>query len=324
MAPMIYTLTLNPTIDRTLTVEHFRVGGTFKAVRSELLPAGKGINAGRVIAALGEPVAALGLVGADDMASFAVALAQAGIENRLLAVPGATRNSVTILDPVAGSETHLREPGRAPPQETLREVEQVLSTLSPGDWVLLAGSLPPGLAEDTYLTLCRHCAAHGAHTLLDANGPALLAGADAPPTLLKPNLFELWQLYQRRPDARLEVDLRDVPLSDVLAAAHRVRQRGIQMVVVSRGRQGVVALDRDGGAWQAAVDLDRAVVDAVGSGDALAGGLLVGLVRGMPFAEALRLGVACGAANTLLAGAGRCRKEDIDRLARRAQVYALG
>ncbi|HUT20534.1 MAG TPA: PfkB family carbohydrate kinase, partial [Anaerolineae bacterium] len=65
-------------------------------------------------------------------------------------------------------------------------------------------------------------------------------------------------------------------------------------------------------------------VDAVGSGDALAGGLLVGLVRGMPFAEVLRLGVACGAANTLLAGAGRCRREDIDRLARRARVYALG
>jgi 1-phosphofructokinase family hexose kinase len=321
---MIYTLTLNPTIDRTLAVEHFRVGGTFKAAHSVLLPAGKGINAGRVVATLGEPVAALGLVGADDMASFAAALAQAGIENRLLTVPGATRNSVTILDSVEGSETHLREPGHAPPPEALREIEQALSILSPGDWVLLAGSLPPGLAEDTYLTLCRHCAAYGAHTLLDANGPALLAGAGAPPTLLKPNLFELWQLDRGRPDVRLEVDLRGVPLSDVLAAAHRVRQRGMQMVVVSRGEQGVVALDRDGGAWQAAVDLDRAVVDAVGSGDALAGGLLVGLVRGMPFAEALRLGVACGAANTLLAGAGCCRREDIDRLVRRAQVVALG
>jgi fructose-1-phosphate kinase PfkB-like protein len=93
--------------------------------------------------------------------------------------------------------------------------------------------------------------------------------------------------------------------------------------VVSRGAQGILALDEEGGAWQAAVDLDRPVVDAVGSGDALAGGLLVGLVRGTSFAEALRLGVACGAANALLAGAGRCRREDIDRLFSRARVHPI-
>jgi tagatose 6-phosphate kinase len=321
---MIYTLTLNPTVDRTLTVEHFRVGGTFKATRGLLLPAGKGINAARLVATLGEPVAAVGLVGADDAASFAAALARSGIVNRLVTVPGPTRNSVTILDPAGGSETHLREPGHTPPQEALRKVEQVLSTVSPGDWVLLAGSLPPGLAEDTYLRLCRLVAACGAHTLLDTNGPGLLAGAEAPPTLLKPNLFELCQLDRGPRDVRQEMGLGDLALSDLLAAAHRVQQRGIEMVVVSRGERGVIALDRQGRAWQAAVDLDRAAVDAVGSGDALAGGLLVGLVRGMPFAEMLRLGVACGAANTLLAGAGRCRREDIDRLSHRAQVSLVG
>jgi 1-phosphofructokinase family hexose kinase len=320
---MIYTLTLNPTIDRTLTVEHFRVGGTFKAVHSVLLPAGKGINAGRVIAALEEPVAALGLVGASDMASFAATLARAGIENKLVAVPGATRNSVTILDPAEGSETHLREPGCSPPAEAIREIENGLDALSPGDWVLLAGSLPPGMEDNTYLALCQQCGARGAHTLLDTNGPALLAGAGAPPTLLKPNLFELWQLDQERPDVRAEVDLDRLPIQEVLVAAERVRQRGTRMVVVSRGALGVLALDSEGHAWQAAVDLDRPVVDAVGSGDALAGGLLVGLVRGTSFAEVLRLGVACGAANALLAGAGRCRREDIDRLYSQTHVCAL-
>ncbi|MFN2229855.1 MAG: 1-phosphofructokinase family hexose kinase [Anaerolineae bacterium] len=320
---MIYTLTLNPTIDRTLTIEHFRVGGTFKAAHSALLPAGKGVNAGRVIVTLGESVTALGLVGANDMAAFAVTLEGAGIENKLLAVPGATRNSVTILDPADGSETHLREPGSAPPAGAVQEIEDRLASLSPGDWVLLAGSLPPGVPEDTYRGLCRQCAARGAYTLLDTNGPALLAGAGAPPTLLKPNLFELWQLDQRRPDVQAEVELDRLPVQEVLSAARRVRQRGVQMVVVSRGAQGILALDEEGGAWQAAVDLDRPVVDAVGSGDALAGGLLVGLVRGTSFAEALRLGVACGAANALLAGAGRCRRKDIDRLLRRARVHPI-
>jgi tagatose 6-phosphate kinase len=317
---MIYTLTLNPTVDRTLTVERFRVGSTLKATRSVLLPAGKGINAARVVATLGEPVVALGLVGADDRASFAAALTEAGIENRLTIVPGATRNSITVLDPVERSETHLREPGCAPPRTALRAVEQQLSAVSPGDWVLLAGSLPPGLAEDTYLELCRLVSARGAHTALDANGPALLAGVEAPPTLLKPNLFELWQLDRGHCDADPASDLRAMPVSDLLVAAGRIRERGIEMVVVSRGEQGVVALDQEGRAWQAAVELDRDAVDAVGSGDALAGGLLVGLQRGMPFADMLRLGVACGAANVLVTGAGRCQREDIDRLAGRVQV----
>lgn len=321
---MIYTLTLNLTVDRMLTVERFRVGSTLKAVRSALLPAGKGINAARVIATLGEPVVALGLVGADDALRFSAALDQAGIENRLSTVPGATRNSVTILDPIEGSETHLREPGCAPPEAALRDIEQRLQAVSPGDWVLLAGSLPPGVGEDAYLELCKFASARGARTMLDTNGSALLSGAEAPPTLLKPNLFELRQLDRGCADVVPEPDPREQTTGTLLAAARRIRAQGVEMIVVSRGAQGVLALDRQGKAWRAMVDLDQPVVDAVGSGDALAGGLLVGLERDMPFADTLRLGVACGAANTLLAGAGRCHREDVDRLADRAQVSLLG
>jgi tagatose 6-phosphate kinase len=321
---MIYAVTLNPTVDRTLTVECFRVGSTRKATQSVVLPAGKGINAARVIATLDQPVAALGLVGDRDQASFDMALAEAGIENMLTVVPGATRNSVTILDPADESETHLREPGGTPPEWALGKVEQRLRAISAGDWVLLAGSLPAGLPEDTYLKLGRLVAARGAHTLLDSSGPALLAGVDAPPTLLKPNLFELGQLDRRGPGPDQVPDVRRWSIDEVLAAARRIRERGVEVVVVSRGEQGVVALDREARGWHGVVDLDRPVVDAVGSGDALAGGLLVGLQRGMPFADTLRLGIACGAANVLLAGAGRCYREDIDRLARRARVALLG
>ena len=95
------------------------------------------------------------------------------------------------------------------------------------------------------------------------------------------------------------------------------------MVVVSMGERGAVGLDSDGRAWWAGTRLDQPVVDAVGSGDALGGGWVVSEARGEPFPEALRTGVACGAANTLVAGAGRCRRSDIDRLAARATVREL-
>jgi fructose-1-phosphate kinase PfkB-like protein len=95
------------------------------------------------------------------------------------------------------------------------------------------------------------------------------------------------------------------------------------VVVVSLGERGVLGLDRDGHAWRARVTLDRPVVDAVGSGDALCGGLVVALARDDAFPDVLRLGVACGAANTLVAGAGRCRKADIERLTAHASVGEL-
>jgi 1-phosphofructokinase family hexose kinase len=326
---MIYTVTLNPSIDHTLTVERFQVGGTFKAITSDCLPAGKGINVARVAATLGEPVAALGLVGQDELPAFAAMLAGSGIENCLVSVPGATRISVTVLDPLSQTETHLREPGVPPPIEALTRIRVMLEAVSGGDWVVLAGSLPPGMPAGTYRALIRLCAERGAHTLLDANGPPLLAGADAPPALLKLNLFELRQVDSRQAAETAELNRMlhpawDVLLQDVLSAARRVRARGTSMLVVSMGERGVIGLDTAGNAWCASTQLDRPVVDAVGSGDALAAGCVVALVRGLSFAEALRLGVACGAANTLVAGAGRCHLGDIERLAARATVALVG
>ncbi|MBN1642363.1 MAG: 1-phosphofructokinase family hexose kinase [Anaerolineae bacterium] len=317
---MIYTLTLNPTLDRTLTVEGFAVGGTYKTSHDQCLPAGKGINAARVVATLGAPVTALGLVGGQDAAVFADALRSAGIEDRLIAIPGRTRNSVTILDPVAGTETHVREQGSTPPASAMERVRHLVAGLTPGDWLILAGSLPPGLGPDTYRDLCRRCAARGVRTVLDANGPPLLAGAEAPPTVLKPNLFELWQLDRRCAEGRTEIEPDVADLDAVLAAARRVQELGIEVVVVTLGARGAIGIDRGGQAWHAVVALDRPLVDAVGSGDALGAGLTKALSEGAPLAEALRLGVACGAANALVAGAGRCQLGDIERLAGRAAV----
>ena len=320
---MIHTITLNPTLDRTLTIERFHVGGTFKASRCELHPAGKGINVARVAATLGAPVVAVALVGAQDQGAFAAALAEAHVIHALYRLPGRTRNSITILDPLDRTETHLREEGTVPSSEAMSWVEDRLAQVEAGDWVVFAGSLPPEVPAEMYRDLVRACARRGAHTVLDTSGPALLAGVDAPPTLLKPNLFELGQIDRCQPDVAVEKDLTQLAIDDVLAAARRVQCRGVEIVVVSLGERGVLGLDADGRAWHASVTLEQTVVDAVGSGDALAAGLVVALARGEPFSSVLRLGVACGAANTLVSGAGCCRAGDVERLAARAVVTPL-
>lgn len=325
---MLYTVTLNPSIDHTLTVERFEVGGTFKATQSERLPAGKGINVARVAATLGEPVAALGLVGQDSIPAFSAALARRGIEDCLVPVPGAARISVTILDPLNHTETHLREPGPQPPVEALARAQDILGQVSDRDWVVFAGSLPPGLPVDTYCDLIRLCADRGAQTLLDANGLPLISGVTAPPTLLKVNRFEFrmlhpaWQVVGREAAGAAE-QAWDVSPAEIVDAARGLQSCGVRMLVVSQGERGVIGLDPSGRAWSASTQLDRPVVDAVGSGDALSAGCVVALSRGMSFPDVLRLGVACGAANTLVAGAGRCCPSDIERLAARATITPL-
>ena len=124
------------------------------------------------------------------------------------------------------------------------------------------------------ISIRKNQTSEGACTLLDANGPALLAGVDAPPTLLKPNLFELWQVDRGLVEVTTEQDLGDVPLGDILAAARRARARGIAELVVSRGERGVLGLEADS-TWHAWTVLDHPAVNAVGSGDALAAGLVL-------------------------------------------------
>jgi 1-phosphofructokinase family hexose kinase len=319
---MIYTLTLNPTIDHTLTIGGLYVGGTFKAAHSTRHPAGKGINVAHVAATLGEPVSALGLVGELDALAFAASLADDGIENRLVSVPGGTRISVTILDPEGQTETHVREPGAVPPAEGSAKVRAQLAGLSASDWVVMAGSLPPGMPVGTYRDLIRVCSRAGVRTCLDANGAPLLAGVEGPPTVLKVNLFELCQVDRQEAGGLAERSL-DVSSAETVAIARRVQARGVEKVVVTLGERGAVGVGSSGEAWHARARLDRQVVSAVGSGDAASAGLVAALARRASLDGALRLAVACGAANTLVAGAGRCRLEDIERLAKRAVVRRL-
>jgi fructose-1-phosphate kinase PfkB-like protein len=253
-------------------------------------------------------------------------------------VPGGTRISVTILDPGLGSgaqtETHVREPGVAPPSEGLAQVQARLARLSATDWVVMAGSLPPGVPVETYRDLIRLCARAGARTCLDANGPPLVAGVDAPPALLKVNLFELCQVDEAAALGRERIEglverARGLAMGETVALARRVQARGVETVVVTLGERGAIGVAPSGRAWHAQTRLEQPAVDAVGSGDAFGAGLVVALCRGAApdgdaaLGEALRLGVACGAANALLAGAGRCRRDDVERLAARAVVNEI-
>jgi 1-phosphofructokinase family hexose kinase len=298
---LIYTLTLNPALDREYQVPAIAFGEVLRAaaVREDL--GGKGFNVSRALLALGEPSVAVGLVGGHAGRRIAEGLAALGLGTDLVELAaGETRTNVTVVAPDRHVKVNEAGPvvGR---DEEERLVARVRALARSGDLWVLSGSLPPGARASLYGELVRVVQGAGARALLDTSGPALAGGCAAAPFLVKPNAAEAAELT----GSAARDDLRST-----LSAIHR---RGPAHVLLTLGAAG--ALLSDGvRAWRA---IPPAVVERnpIGAGDALLAGFALGLARGLALPEALRWGAAAGAAAASLAGTAVGDRALVERLA---------
>jgi len=309
---MIVTVTLNPAIDQTLVLPKFVAGDTIRVRSSRFDPGGKGINVSRVIRELGGESLAMGFAPGGLGRYIEQTLESQGISTDFVHTRGETRTNITILDESRHIHTILSDPG--PPTE-IRYVDELRTRLRnrlhQGDWLVLAGSIPPPLDAHVYTDIIREASEIGAHTVLDADGEALAAGADACPEMVKGNRRELERLLGRHLDDE----------SSTLQAAVQVHDRGIHSVVVTRGREGAVA-STDEMLFRGVAPRVRAV-SAVGSGDALLAGVVLTLSRGGAMEDALRLGIAAGTASVLNPGTELCHRREVDILAPRVKVQPI-
>ncbi|HET8944305.1 MAG TPA: hexose kinase, partial [Dehalococcoidia bacterium] len=226
---MIVTVTLNPAIDQTLVLPKFVAGDTIRVRASRFDPGGKGINVSRVIRELGGESLAMGFAPGGLGRYIEQTLESHGISTDFVHTRGETRTNITILDESRHTHTILSDPG---PPTDIRYVDdlrdRLRKRLRPGDWLVLAGSIPPPLDAHVYTDILREAAEAGVHTVLDADGEALAAGADACPEMVKGNRRELERLLGRHLDDE----------ASTLQAAMQVHDRGIHSVVVTRGREG--------------------------------------------------------------------------------------
>lgn len=308
----IFTVTLNPTVDRSLEVDRVVAGDTNRVTHSQTEPGGKGINVSRVARVLGVSTIALGFVSGSLGRFVEHALNDQGIQDDFIHTPGQTRTNTIVVDRSAQIHTTYAEQG---PQTDPRHLDELMKRLrrrlKPGDWVVVSGSLPPGIPTDAYARIIDQVEREGANAVLDADGDVLKLGLAATPALIKPNRNEIERLAGRSlPDD-----------AAVLAAAREIQARGVRHVVVSLGADGSIAAGPDG-AWRARSPRVP-VVSAVGAGDSLVAGLVVGLSRGDPLPEALRLGTACGAATTMTSGTELCHRSDIERLMAEVGIEAI-
>ena len=310
---MILTVTLNPAVDLALEVNKIVLGDTNRVTRSQSGPGGKGINVSRVVRVLGQESLALGFVAGSRGRFIEHAVNELGIKDDFYHTPGQTRTNTIIIDHEAGFHTSFNERGAETDPRHLDEVlKRVRRRIQPDDWVVTSGSLPPGIPPNAYARVIDVVRRKRGRALLDADGEVLRLGVAAGPDLVKPNRYELERLVGRS----LATD------EDVLVAAREVHERGVPIVVASLGKEGSIAVDAQG-AWRARSP-DVPVSSAIGAGDSLVAGLVVGLGRGDPLPEALRLGTACGAATALTPGTELCYPEDVERLLPHVVIEPIG
>jgi 6-phosphofructokinase 2 len=309
---MIITVTLNPAIDQTLVLPRFVAGDTLRVRYSRFDPGGKGINVSRVIRELGGESIAMGFAPGGLGRYIEQTLEAQGVATDFVHTRGETRTNITIVDESRHVQTILSDPGPETDPHYLHELRSRLrKRLRPGDWLVLAGSIPPPLTAEVYTEMIHEASKVGVHTVLDADGAALAGGAAAHPDMVKGNRRELERLLGRHLDDE----------ESTIEAAREVQDTGVQMVVVTRGREGAVAALEH--SYLRGVAPRVRAVSAVGSGDALLAGVILTLSRGGAMEEALRLGIAAGTAAVLTPGTELCHRREVDILLPRVKVQPI-
>lgn len=313
--PAVMTVTLNPAIDQTITLDRLAVGHVQRAKTVQHNAGGKGINVAGCLADWGVPVAAAGFLGADNQAAFAAFMTAKGIADHFVRVPGETRTNIKIADLSAGDTTDINLPGpavTAPAWAML--IKSLTQTVRTGDLVVLGGSLPPGLPETAYADLCAVLSAAGARVVLDTSGAPLtaaLAASGPKPWCIKPNRAELEGWAGR-------------PLPDraaLLAAAADLLGLGLGRVVISLGAEGALFVEA-GQAVQVRLPPVQAV-STVGAGDAMVAGLTAAALADAPLDRAARLAAAFACAKLAQVGPHLPARSVVEDLAATAETIVL-
>jgi 1-phosphofructokinase family hexose kinase len=290
MTKSILTLTVNPAIDRIITVDRLVFEDRAYILSATDAAGGRGINAARVLTSFGAQTIAVTTSGRDVGRKFEELLQHDGFSTQIVKIGHDIRTNLTISDR-QGLSVKLNELGpELSKSETSRIQNAVEKLLPSASWLMLCGSVPPGVDPHFYTNLIRLAAKHNVNSLLDTDGDPLLHGIEGMPTIVAPNQSEAERLLNRALITR----------SHWIEAVQQMKNMGPKYVVLSLGSRGVVAASDQG-----VIEVTPPRVEAlspIGAGDALAAAIVWSLDQGESFEDALRWGVAAGTASAKLPG----------------------
>ena len=309
---MIYTLTLNPAVDRELMVPDIVFDNVLRASSLRLDCGGKGFNVSRALAAWGEKSVALGFVGGLTGRRIAAGLTELGIATDFVEIAQETRTNISIF---AQNQPHYIKVNEAGPDiapaEEAALLDKVRHLAHAADWWVLSGSLPPGVSATVYADVIRAVQAAGGKVILDASGASLRHGCEAGPYLVKPNAVEAGELIARPVTSPEEA----------YAAVDSIHRLGAENVLISLGKNGAIL--SDGTRCWLARPPQIEERNPIGAGDSMVAGLVWQLSQNAPWPEAMRWAVASGAAAASLDGTAVGNRAMVDRLAEQIELIPV-
>ena len=304
----VVTVTLNPALDLTGSLDVLEKGAVNQLDTSNLHPAGKGINVAKVLAELGAQVTVTGLLGDNNQAPFVQLFNALNIIDEFIRVEGASRINVKIVEK-SGQVSDLNFPGLSINQAQLKQFEQTLFNLAKShDLFVIAGSLPRGVSAQQLERWISALQKQGKKVLFDSSNQALISGIKANPYLIKPNNDELGAVIGKR--------LNDT--AEIAQAAEKLHQQGCENIVISLGEKGVLWLNQAG--WMQSTSPKMNIVSTVGAGDTLVAGLCWSLLNQWSKDKSLRFSTALAALAVSQTGVGVENKQQVETLQKEVQI----
>jgi 1-phosphofructokinase family hexose kinase len=312
---MIITVTLNAALDKTLEVPNFRVGRRHRSVEQTTMPGGKGVNIARALKRLGQPVIATGLAGGATGNRIVDTLNDEAILNGFVRIREESRTNTAVLDPTTGVHTEINERGPTVSAHDLELFREKLLYLAQGaSMCVFAGSLPRGIAPDSYSGLIRELKKLGVVTIVDTDGEPLRMAARAEPDIISPNELEAEELVGH------EFNDGD---DRARAVAEMTRLGPAEAIMtVSDGCYAYVLDDGAHTLYRARIE-EQEARSTIGSGDAFLAGYVAARYLARSPIECLRYGVACGAESVQHFGAGLIEPGAVDRLLGEVELERL-
>ncbi|HEI8690185.1 TPA: 1-phosphofructokinase [Proteus mirabilis] len=311
MRRRVATITLNPAYDLVGLSTPIELGEVNRVTTAGFHAAGKGINVAKVLKSLGIDVTVGGFLGKENQDGFQKEFSEAGIANRFQMVEGRTRINVKLTEPNGKVTDFNFSEFEITKQDWTRFVNDTLSWAGQFDMICVSGSVPPSIDLNDFTAWMKRLRSECMCLIFDSSREAFVAGLKALPWLVKPNHHEL-EIWAGRPLPEL---------SDVVQAAHELRQQGIAHVVISLGEQGAMWVNASG-AWMAKPPKCD-VVSTVGAGDSMVGGLIYGLMMRQTSEHTLRLATAISALAVSQTNVGITDREQLARMMTEVELTPL-
>jgi 1-phosphofructokinase len=313
MKPSVITVTMNPALDKTVSVEKLQLGVVNRIKESRTDAGGKGINVAKVLKGFGVKVSAWGIAGGYQGRMIRNKLEQAGISVFFVDAPGETRVNLKVVDESTRVTTEINEPGMPVDEEMLQRFKDLFNEgIDTAGIVVLGGSLPPGAPSGYYAELIRAAHLKNVMVVLDADGEAFAKGVEASPFAVKPNIHEMESYFKRtlKTDAEL-----------VEAARHLILHKGIKLVQVSMGSQGSILVNASQAFRARPFPIEP--VSTVGAGDSMVAAMVYGLLKGLPLESIARLSSAAGTITASKHGTQVCSLDEVEAGKDQIEVYPL-